>query len=56
MVCAFFSHTTQHGAIKDKLQHKKIKYYNLDVIIAVGYRVKSPIVTEFRKITTNATN
>lgn len=53
VVCAFFAHTTQHGAIKDKLQHKKIKYCNLDVIIAVGYRVKSPIATEFRKWATN---
>ena len=27
----------------------RIKYYNLDVIISVGYRVKSPVGTRFRQ-------
>lgn len=27
---------------------RKVKYYNLDIIIAVGYRVKSPRATQFR--------
>lgn len=49
MVCAVFAHTTKHGAIKGKTQEKKVKYYNLDVIISVGYRVKSLRGTEFRK-------
>ena len=48
MVCAFFAHTTQHGAIKGKTQTKDIKYYNLDIIISVGYRVKSQQGTQFR--------
>jgi hypothetical protein len=49
VVCKDFLHTTQHGAIKGKLQEKKIKYYNLDVIISVGYRVKSKQGTQFRQ-------
>lgn len=43
-----FRNTTQHGAITGKLQEKIIKLYNLDVIISVGYRVKSPQGTQFR--------
>lgn len=41
VVVAKFATTTQHGAIKDKSQTKNVAYYNLDVIISVGYRVKS---------------
>ncbi|SIS52592.1 Fic/DOC family protein [Kaistella chaponensis] len=48
VVCANFAHTTQHGAIKGKSQSKDVKYYNLDVIISVGYRVKSKQGTRFR--------
>ncbi len=48
VVCRYFRHTTQHGAIKGKEQSKNIKYYNLDVIISVGYRVKSQRGTQFR--------
>ncbi len=47
-VCAYFAHTTQHGAIKGKTQIKNVEYYNLDVIISVGYRVKSKQGTQFR--------
>ena len=47
MVCRNFRHTTQHGAIEGKTQEKGVKYYNLDVIISVGYRVKSPQGTQF---------
>ena len=49
MVCAEFAHTTKHGAIKGKTQSKTTKYYNLDVIISVGYRVKSVQGTQFRQ-------
>lgn len=40
--------TTQHGAIEDKMQTHEVNYYNLDVIISVGYRVKSYQGTQFR--------
>lgn len=48
VVCWKFQHTTQHGAIKEKTQEQSVKYYNLDVIISVGYRVKSLRGTQFR--------
>jgi hypothetical protein len=49
VVCRDFRHTTQHGAIEGKTQEKAVKYYNLDVIISVGYRVKSIQGTKFRQ-------
>ena len=48
VVCRNFRHTTHHGAIQGKTQETEVKYYNLDVIISVGYRVKSPQGTQFR--------
>lgn len=48
VVCREFRHTTPHGAIVGKTQEKVIKHYNLDVIISVGYRVKSNQGTQFR--------
>lgn len=48
VVCRNFRHTTPHGAIDGKTQEKEVKYYNLDVIISVGYRVKSVQGTQFR--------
>ena len=47
-VCAFFAHTTPHGAVKGKYQVQETTYYTLDVIISVGYRVKSKRGTQFR--------
>ncbi|GEM_PF-5161800 len=52
MVCAEIAHTTQHGAIEGKTQ-KNIKYYNLDAIISIGYRMKSKKATQFRIWTTD---
>jgi hypothetical protein len=43
-----FWHTTPHGAIVGKMQEMDINGYNLDVVISVGYRVKSPQGTQFR--------
>lgn len=43
-----FRITTPHGAIKGKTQESTLKLYNLDVIISVGYRVKSLRGTQFR--------
>lgn len=48
-VCAKFAHTTAHGALSDKTQTRKLDYYNLDVIISVGYRVKSKNGVIFRR-------
>jgi len=48
MVCAYFAHTTPHGAIVGREQTKQVEYYNLDVIISIGYRVKSKQGTQFR--------
>lgn len=43
-----FRTTTKHGAIEDKTQTKDVKYYNLDMIIALGFRVRSNTGTKFR--------
>ena len=48
VVCSILELTTQHGAITDKTQSKPTKFYNLDAIIAVGYRVNSNRATQFR--------
>lgn len=48
-VCAFFAHTTKSGAHKEKTQTRQVEYYNLDIILAVGYRTNSKIAIEFRK-------
>jgi hypothetical protein len=48
VVCRDFRPTTQYGAIQGKTQEISVKYYNLDVIISVGYRVKSQQGTQFR--------
>lgn len=49
VVVAKFENTTQHGAIETKTQTHYIEYYNLDMIISVGYRVKSNNGVIFRK-------
>jgi len=41
VVCSILEHTTTHGAIEGKTQASKAKYYNLDAVISVGYRVNS---------------
>lgn len=48
VVCRFFRLTTPHGAMPGKTQENNVKHYNLDVIISVGYRVKSTQGTQFR--------
>jgi len=48
VVCRNFRLTTQHGAIEGKTQVTSVKHYNLDVVISVGYRVKSQQGTQFR--------
>ena len=49
VVVAKFENTTLHGAIEGKTQTHMIDYYNLDMIISVGYRVKSKNGVIFRK-------
>lgn len=49
LVIAKFANTTKHGSIEGKTQTHMIDYYNLDVIISVGYRVKSSQGVAFRK-------
>ena len=49
VVIAKFATTTKHGAIEGKTQTHQVEYYNLDMIISVGYRVKSKNGVLFRK-------
>lgn len=48
VVCSILEQTTAHGAIAGKTQTSKVKYYNLDAVISVGYRVNSSQATQFR--------
>lgn len=49
VVVAKIVNTTEHGAIQGKTQTHVVEYYNLDVIISVGYCVKSKNGVIFRK-------
>lgn len=48
VVVAKIATTTPHGAMEGKTQSHSVGYYNLDAIIAVGYRVNSFRATRFR--------
>ena len=48
VVVAEIATTSPHGAMKGKTQNNITRVYNLDVIISVGYRVKSKRGTQFR--------
>jgi hypothetical protein len=48
VVCRDFRLTTPHVAVEGKTQENSVKHYNLDVIISVGYRVKSQQGTQFK--------
>jgi|TARA_B100001105_G_scaffold112066_2_gene89897 hypothetical protein len=48
VVCSILEHTTEHGAVAGKTQTNRVKYYNLDAVISVGYRVNSAQATQFR--------
>lgn len=56
VVVSFLEITTQHGAIEGKTQQKETKFYSLDAIISVGYRVNSVQATRFRQWTTKILN
>ena len=49
LVCAKFAHTGEYGRAEGYLQTRDVEFYNLDVIISVGYRVKSIRGTRFRQ-------
>lgn len=49
MVISKMETTTPHGAIPEKTQTSMTNFYNLDAIIAVGYRVNSKKATKFRQ-------
>jgi len=47
-VCAKIAHTKNYGRREGFTQRTETTFYNLDVIISVGYRVKSQRGTQFR--------
>ena len=49
VVARTFRITTQHGAIEGKTQSRDVAHYNLDMVIALGYRVQSQVATRFRR-------
>ena len=49
VTCAKFAQITPHGAIDGKTRTQIVDFYNLDVIISVGHRVKSQRGVEFRR-------
>jgi hypothetical protein len=49
-VCAIFAHTASDG------KNYETKFYRLEAILAVGYRVNSSQATEFRKWATTTLN
>ena len=53
VVISILETTTKHGAIEGKTQKSSTKFYNLDAIISVGYRVNSSRATQFRIWATN---
>mgnify|MGYP003318978163 CR=1 FL=1 len=42
---AFFATVQREG---DRVVERRLEYYNLDMIISLGYRIKSSIATKFR--------
>ncbi|MDX9870690.1 MAG: virulence RhuM family protein [Candidatus Cloacimonadales bacterium] len=44
--------TTPHGAIPEKVQTQKVAYYSLDMVLAIGYRVRSIRGAQFRNYAT----
>lgn len=48
LVISILETTTEHGAVFGLTQTQQVKYYNLDAVISVGYRVNSAQATQFR--------
>lgn len=51
--CAKFAQTNQYGRRTGFVQVSQVDYYNLDVIISVGYRIHSPQGVAFRRWATS---
>ncbi len=49
VVVSILETTSQHGAMAGRKQVSQTKFYNLDAIISVGYRVNSRRATHFRQ-------
>lgn len=49
VMCAKFAHITKHGFMSWKTKKNMVMYYNLDVVLAVWYRVNSWIAIKFRQ-------
>jgi hypothetical protein len=47
VVCKFRT-TTKHGTIESKIQSKEVSFYSLDMIITIGFRIRSSTGTKFR--------
>ena len=56
LVVRKFRTTTQHGAIEGKTQSHEVTFYNLDMIISLGYRIRSVVATRFRQWATKRLN
>lgn len=48
VVISVLETTTEHGAVAGLTQTQQVRYYNLDAVISVGYRVNSAQATQFR--------
>lgn len=48
VVISILETTSEHGAVAGLTQMQQVKYYNLDAVISVGYRVNSAQATQFR--------
>ena len=49
MVINYQFTATNQSEIEDRFPKRKVAYYNLDIILAIGYRVQSPRGIQFRK-------
>lgn len=53
VVVAKFATTRQHGAMEGRTQTRLTEHYGLDMVLSVGYRVKSKRGVEFRRWATS---
>ena len=53
VTCAFFAQVTPHGAMPGRMHTQQVPFYNLDMVISVGYRINSKNATRFRQWATS---